>query len=817
MTRVILVVAVCLAACSDDDKNRHLGDAPPVLDALVDTPDAPPADPGLSITTLGTGTGRITSTPVGIDCGAECGATFPPDTLVTLTAEADASSQFESWGGACNGTAPVCEVTLSAAAQVTATFTLKTYTVMVEKLGAGAGTVSGSGIDCGSTCQMTVSHGTAISLAAAPVALNNFVGWGGACTGMATCDLTITDNTAITAAFALDEISLIVSRGGNGTGSVVSNPTGISCPGTCDFVFPANQMVTLTASPAASSNFMGWTGACTADPCIVTMDAAKAVTATFTLKTFLLQVTKNGNGSGNVTSDVAGIACGSDCSELYNHNTTVVLTATATVPGSEFAGWSGAGCTGLGTCTVSMTAARNVTATFNKTKHAVTVTALTGNGQVDSSPAGITACTAPGTAACTALFDYGTVVTLSPSQPAGTTAANASVFAGWGGACAAFGTADCVLTITTDVTVTATFRIAPNIMFTTSRTYTGALPNIQAECDALAAAGGLSGAGPGQNKTWISMISYSTTTTFASLLAAAGNPTGWARPDGRAVFNTLADLAASRVFYPPRLDEKGNDLGEAPRVWTGTNADGTFNSRCFFSGTTVIPWAGPQGSAYFGLASASSSMLATFRPGDTTTSTQTCDVPAHLYCMGVDRKATVGEPRSPGRVAFTSSGTWAMNSGLGAADDLCRAEATSAGLAGTFKAFLPGIDPVLGLRTAIGRFDTTGPTWVRAGDRVPIVRSANDLALDAFRLLATAPNATANGTRISGNIEHWSGARAPFIGADVNDNCNNWSDAGFLGMAGFSGDTSLSVWWNYVPFYQRCASGDTRKILCFEE
>ena len=79
--------------------------------------------------------------------------------------------------------------------------------------------------------------------------------------------------------------------------------------------------------------------------------------------TFALTVGKAGTGSGTVTSSPAGISCGSDCSESYASGTSVTLTASA-VGGSTFAGWSGA-CSGTGTCTVSMTAARSVTATFN--------------------------------------------------------------------------------------------------------------------------------------------------------------------------------------------------------------------------------------------------------------------------------------------------------------------------------------------------------------------------------------------------------------------------------------------------------------------
>ncbi|OJH40267.1 cellulase family glycosylhydrolase [Cystobacter ferrugineus] len=78
---------------------------------------------------------------------------------------------------------------------------------------------------------------------------------------------------------------------------------------------------------------------------------------------FTLTVTKSGAGGGTVTSSPSGIDCGSTCSATYSSGTSVTLTATA-ASGATFAGWSGA-CSGTGACTVSMTAARSVTATFN--------------------------------------------------------------------------------------------------------------------------------------------------------------------------------------------------------------------------------------------------------------------------------------------------------------------------------------------------------------------------------------------------------------------------------------------------------------------
>ena len=77
----------------------------------------------------------------------------------------------------------------------------------------------------------------------------------------------------------------------------------------------------------------------------------------------ILTVSKNGTGSGMVTSSPAGINCGSTCSAPFNSNTNVILTAFAST-GSNFTGWSGSGCTGTGTCTVTVDANKSVTAAF---------------------------------------------------------------------------------------------------------------------------------------------------------------------------------------------------------------------------------------------------------------------------------------------------------------------------------------------------------------------------------------------------------------------------------------------------------------------
>jgi hypothetical protein len=75
-----------------------------------------------------------------------------------------------------------------------------------------------------------------------------------------------------------------------------------------------------------------------------------------------------GAGGGSVASAPGGIACGVDCEQSYPVGTEVVLTATAASAPlsnlSTFLGWSGGGCSGTGTCAVTLGQATTVTATF---------------------------------------------------------------------------------------------------------------------------------------------------------------------------------------------------------------------------------------------------------------------------------------------------------------------------------------------------------------------------------------------------------------------------------------------------------------------
>ena len=92
-------------------------------------------------------------------------------------------------------------------------------------------------------------------------------------------------------------------------------------------------------------------------------NTSNPVAVTVTAGSHALTVTRAGAGSGTVVTFPPGaIDCGTDCSESYPVGATVSLFAEPAT-GSTFAGWSGA-CTGLGQCTVTVDAARSVTATF---------------------------------------------------------------------------------------------------------------------------------------------------------------------------------------------------------------------------------------------------------------------------------------------------------------------------------------------------------------------------------------------------------------------------------------------------------------------
>jgi len=160
-----------------------------------------------------------------------------------------------------------------------------------------------------------------------------------------------------------------------------------------------------------------------------------------------LSVVRTGIGTGSVSGP--GISCGTDCSEPYDRGTSVTLTA-APASGSAFTGWSGCDTVSGTTCTVTMSGARVVTATFDVQRFTLTVNkAGLGSGTVTSSPPGINCGTD-----CSEPYPSGTVVTLTA------TPALLNVFTGWDG-CDAVSDTTCTVTMSRARSVTASFLGVP--------------------------------------------------------------------------------------------------------------------------------------------------------------------------------------------------------------------------------------------------------------------------------------------------------------------------------------------------------------------
>ncbi len=340
---------------------------------------AAPTKYELTVEKTGTGSGKVTSSPAGIDCGGECSAEFEEETLVTLEAKADAGSEFKGWSGSgCSGTG-TCKVTMSEAREVTATFDEEekapgfTLTVAVE--GSGSGTVSADKglISCNPFCSDEYEAGTKVLLTATPSPGSFFYSWKGCDTGTINgrqCTVTMDKAKTVKASF-IKAHALALSRAGTGLGKVSSSPGGILCLANCSetaALFKAGATVKLTQVPSKHFHFVGWAGDCTGSgPCELSMSEDREVSAEFAEDPkHLLTLTKQGGGQGTVKGLPSGINCGLTCSDqaaAYYQAEVVELTATPG-KGSAFGGWSGGGCSGTSPCKVTISEAKEVKAEF---------------------------------------------------------------------------------------------------------------------------------------------------------------------------------------------------------------------------------------------------------------------------------------------------------------------------------------------------------------------------------------------------------------------------------------------------------------------
>lgn len=495
-----------------------------------------------------------------------------------------------------------------------------------------------------------------------------------------------------------------------------------------------------------------------------------------------------GTGTGSVSA--AGTTCANSnpCSISVvrtDANAPPKLDVTA-VPnaGSQFAGWSG-DCSGSGSCAVVMDSNHTVTANFAavaQVKVSINVIGLAGHkGSIDS---------ADGTLSCTGncpnlLHEPSSSFTLI-AKPA----SNASFVAWTDGPCR--GTeGKCTFPLTGDVNITATFGPQSYMFVSSSTVVPGKLMGVEGadrECQRLASNAGL----PGNYVAWLSGKAFDARTRVGS--------GGWVRTDGRPFAKNIVTLGANTkqiVFYPPRTDEAGNDLGNSTLyVATGSNQDGTSMGAQCEDYTNVV------GSHYVGNAAAGSQVWSmTELHGDG------CARPYHLYCFRSDALvADIVPAPQPGRRVFLSQQPYVIGNGI-SPDQLCRTEAALANLgsATPFVAFM-----ATSSTPATKRLNPSGPPWKRF-DEVLVARQASDFGQG--KLLAPIDLAADGVSYLSSEV--WTGAVSPTeLGTAT---CGDWTTTLSLSPAivGYPASSASPEWFNFGGPIAPCSDPNTH-VLCIE-
>ena len=263
-------------------------------------------------------------------------------------------------------------VTSSTAQLVITSAQITQYTLTTSLSGSGLIQSDVNGIECGTDCTEVFDENSAVTLTATPSSGYQFSGWSGSCTGTGNCDLTMNQDKNVTASFTAFAAPIISSHP-----SDVSVNEGASAA----FTTIATSEETLglgyqwykdsQAISNATSSILNIDSATTADQglyyCIVTNEAGSVTSSTAQLVITSAQITQytlttSLSGSGLIQSDVNGIECGTDCTEVFDENSAVTLTATPS-SGYQFSGWSGS-CSGTNTCDLTMDQDKNITATF---------------------------------------------------------------------------------------------------------------------------------------------------------------------------------------------------------------------------------------------------------------------------------------------------------------------------------------------------------------------------------------------------------------------------------------------------------------------
>ncbi|MDZ7725164.1 MAG: InlB B-repeat-containing protein [candidate division KSB1 bacterium] len=244
------------------------------------------------------------------------------DSVVTITASANAGYRFVNWSGdVADPNSATTTVTMNSNKTIVANFEQEEYDLTLSSNpGAGGSTSPSAGT-------YTYDGGQIVSIAANPVDGYVFQGWSGAVEDPNAQSTTVVMNAdkVVTANFAPSDhyLTLQVNEPAWGT----TNPS----PGT--HAYGDNYVVSLFAVPASGYQFVGWQGD-VADPndpsTSTTMTSSKTITAYFQRQQVTLTIDDTPGGS---TTPVAG-------GHTYNSGDVVSISATP-ASGYYFVQWNG--------------------------------------------------------------------------------------------------------------------------------------------------------------------------------------------------------------------------------------------------------------------------------------------------------------------------------------------------------------------------------------------------------------------------------------------------------------------------------------------
>jgi hypothetical protein len=514
-----------------------------------------------------------------------------------------------------------------------------------------------------------------------------------------------------------------------------------------------------------------------------------------------LRIDFNGDGKGKVTGGPQDCPSGPMCT--FNIARTdpsaipqYVLTAQPE-PFTTFESWDGdCASAGNGPCTVVMDNPHTAIARFTRQMARLSLSVLSISGHTGKlvSGDGNVSCSSD----CPNLLVPATDKFVLNAVPDGTT----MTFAGWtSGACHG-ANPSCTFPLTSTQSVVGTFG-PQSYMFVTSTTVApgdlSGLDGADKRCNTLAETAGLTGT----YAAWLS--------TGSPLVPAGGRVGGggWLRTDGRPFAHdvrSLTDPSSYAVLYPPRINERGEDLGNGHiPVATGTGPDGNPLGKEWCANYTDPK----AGSLYLGDAAAGSVQWT-----NKALDTAACGNPQHIYCFRTDLRAGTLDPPTfpdgrtlPGRRIFASATAYKVG-GTIAPNDVCGKDADAGGIGdpSTFVAFL-----AYPSARAIDLIDGKSLLPWRRMDGVFIVEQPGDLA--AGKLIAPI-DALANGkSYLTGNA--WSGARDPVTAGADGSTCGGWKggSTSLPAPAGDSATTAKMEWFNSGNV--ACTSTDTR-LICIE-